>query len=122
MTSVKANAGPILLTGLAVCANCGAGMTQRTGTSKNGRVYTYYTCGSRTQKGKTACPGNSIPMPLLDDLVVDALNSKLLRPDRLASLLENLISRQTERAGAIDARIADLKNKAEDADERLRRL
>lgn len=122
MTSVRANAGPILLTGLAVCAHCGAGMTQRTGTSKNGRVYTYYTCGSRAQKGKTACPGNSIPMPLLDDLVVDAVNSQLLRPERLAVLLEDLMARQTERAGAIDARIADLKKKADDADERLRRL
>ena len=122
MTSVRANAGPILLTGLAVCAHCGAGMTQRTGTSKNGRVYTYYTCGSRAQKGKTACSGNSIPMPLLDDLVVDAVNSQLLRPERLAVMLEDLMARQSERAGAIDARIADLKAKADDADERLRRL
>ncbi|MBE7733257.1 recombinase family protein [Devosia faecipullorum] len=122
MTAVRANAGPILLTGLAVCAHCGAGMTQRTGTSKNGRVYTYYTCGSRAQKGKTACPGNAIPMPLLDDLVVDAVNSQLLRPERLAVLLEDLMSRQTERVGAIDRRIADLKKKADDADERLRRL
>jgi site-specific DNA recombinase len=32
------------------------------------------------------------------------------------------MARQTERAGAIDARIADLKKKADDADERLRRL
>ena len=122
MTAVRANVGPILLTGLAVCAHCGAGMTQRTGTSKNGRVYTYYICGSRAQKGKTACQGNSIPMPLLDDLVVHAVNSQLLRPERLAVLLEDLMARQTERAGAIDARMAELKKKADDADERLRRL
>lgn len=122
MTSVRANAGPILLTGLAVCAHCGAGMTQRTGTSKNGRVYTYYACGSRAQKGKTACPGNSIPMPLLDDLVVDAVNSQLLRAERLTVLLEDLMARQTERSGAIDARIADLAEQADGADQRLRRL
>lgn len=122
MTAVRANAGPILLTGLAICAHCGAGMTQRTGTSKNRRVYTYYTCASRAQKGKTACPGNSIPMPLLDDLVLDAVSSHLLGPERLASLLEDLMVRQTERSGAIDARIADLTKQADDADQRLRRL
>jgi hypothetical protein len=31
--------GPILLTGLAVCATCRGGMMLRTGTSKSGRVY-----------------------------------------------------------------------------------
>lgn len=39
----RVTAGPILLTGLAVCANCGGGMMLRTGTSKGGRVYRYYT-------------------------------------------------------------------------------
>jgi site-specific DNA recombinase len=34
----RVTTGPILLTGLAVCASCGGGMTLRTGTSKGGRV------------------------------------------------------------------------------------
>ena len=33
----RVTTGPILLTGLAVCATCGGGMTLRTGTSKGGR-------------------------------------------------------------------------------------
>jgi len=40
---------------LAVCATCHAGMMLRTGTSKNGRVYRYYTCSSCATKGKTVC-------------------------------------------------------------------
>src|SRR5215470_8138685 len=35
----RVTTGPILLTGLAVCATCRGGMTLRTGTSKGGRVY-----------------------------------------------------------------------------------
>jgi site-specific DNA recombinase len=47
--------GPILLSGVAVCATCGGGMTLRTGTSRGGKVYRYYTCSTQASKGKTAC-------------------------------------------------------------------
>ena len=46
--------GPILLTGLAVCATCSGGMTLRTGTSKSGRVYNYYTCSACARAGQHA--------------------------------------------------------------------
>ena len=61
--------GPILLTGLAVCATCGGGMTLRTGTSKQGNVYKYYTCSRQHRQGKTGCNGRSIRMDKLDGLV-----------------------------------------------------
>ncbi|MDH8650111.1 zinc ribbon domain-containing protein, partial [Klebsiella pneumoniae] len=35
--------GPSLLTGIAMCASCGAGMT-RTGTNRRGKSYSYYSC------------------------------------------------------------------------------
>ena len=56
----RVTTGPILLTGLAVCATCRGGMTLRTGTSKGGRVYRYYTCSNCTTKGKTVCKGLSL--------------------------------------------------------------
>ncbi|WP_269084329.1 zinc ribbon domain-containing protein, partial [Acetobacter tropicalis] len=43
MTAPRIVNGPCLLTGLAVCATCGGGMTLRTG--KYGR-YRYYTCAT----------------------------------------------------------------------------
>ena len=122
INAVRANAGPILLTGLATCAHCGGGMTQRTGTSSTGRIYNYYACASRAQKGATACPGNSIPSPVLDSLVINAVMDRLLQTDRLAALLETLLARKTDRAEAIDARLAELARQADDADLRLRRL
>jgi site-specific DNA recombinase len=59
VTAPRVVTGPILLTGPAKCAHCGGGMTQRTGTSSTGRIYAYYTCASRAQKGPTACRGNT---------------------------------------------------------------
>ena len=63
--------GPILLTGLALCASCSGGMTLRTGTSRSGDVHKYYTCSTCARQGKSACNGRSIRMDKLDQLVTD---------------------------------------------------
>lgn len=63
---------PVLLTGIARCATCGGGMTLRTG--KSGR-YRYCTCASAAHRGKAVCPGRSVPMDDLDQLVIGALLS-----------------------------------------------
>ena len=65
----RVTTGPILLTGLAVCASCGGAMTLRTGTSKSGRIYRYYTCSSSAVHGKTVCRGRSVAMDKLDTLI-----------------------------------------------------
>lgn len=69
VTPPRVVTGPILLTGLAVCATCSGGMTLRTGTSKSGRVHRYYSCSTCARQGKAACKGRSIRMDKLDCLV-----------------------------------------------------
>jgi site-specific DNA recombinase len=101
----RVTTGPILLTGLAVCATCRGGMTLRTGTSKSGRVYRYYTCSSCATKGKTACKGRSISMEKLDTLVTEHLLERLFKPERIAVILASLSSRRAEQAVAVNARI-----------------
>ena len=61
----RVTTGPVLLTGLAVCASCRGAMTSRTGTSKTGAVHRYYTCSTCMRKGKIACKGRSIRMAKL---------------------------------------------------------
>ena len=48
-------------------------MTIRTG--KSGR-YRYYTCSIKARQGETGCKGRSIPMPKLDDLVAEHLETR----------------------------------------------
>ena len=79
--------GPILLTGLAVCASCGGSMTLRSGTSRSGGVYRYYSCSSFLKKGRTACRGRSMRMDRLDVLVTQHMAERLLEPERLTALL-----------------------------------
>ena len=57
----RVTTGPILLTGLAVCATCRGGMTLRTGTSKNGRVYRYYTCSTCATQRQDGLQGTFDP-------------------------------------------------------------
>jgi site-specific DNA recombinase len=118
----RVTTGPILLTGLAVCATCRGGMMLRTGTSKSGRVYRYYTCSSCATKGTMACKGRSIPMEKLDTLVTEHLLERLFKPERIAVILASLSSRRAEQAVAVNARILALQREMIDAEDKLKRL
>ena len=113
---------PILLTGLAVCASCRGAMTLRSGTSRSGKVHRYYSCATCIRQGKTACKGRSIKMDQLDALVTDHILDRLLAPERLDALLASLAARRAERAASVNERIAGLQARADEADDRLRRL
>ena len=98
-------------------------MTLRTGTSKRGRVYRYYTCSNCATKGKTVCKGRSIPMDKLDTLVTDHLMERLFKPDRLAAILASLsASRRAEKVESLNGRLMALQREVTDADEKLKRL
>ena len=118
----RVTTGPILLTGLAVCATCGGGMMLRTGTSKGGRVYRYYTCSNCATKGKTVCKGRSIPMDKLDTLVTDHLIDRLFKPERLTRILASLSSRRAEKSKSLNDRIVALQREVTDTEEKLKRL
>ncbi|MEY9387564.1 site-specific DNA recombinase [Bradyrhizobium japonicum] len=118
----RVTTGPILLTGLAVCATCQGAMTLRTGTSKTGLVHRYYSCSTCNRKGKTVCKGRSIRMDRLDTLVTSHLVERLFQPERLAEILSSLSSRRAEKEDAVNARVTTLQRQVTDADDKLKRL
>ncbi len=122
ITPPRVVTGPILLTGLAVCATCRGAMTLRTGTSKTGKVHRYYACSSCARHGQMACKGRSIRMDKLDTLVTTHLADRLLHPERLSAMLASLASRRAAKAAAVDERLSALEKEAHEANERLRRL
>ena len=118
----RVTTGPILLTGLAVCASCRGRMMLRTGTSKNGCVYRYYTCSSCAIKGKTVCKGRSMPMDKLDALVTQHLIERLFKPERLAEMLHSLSARRAEKEVTLNSRVMALQREVTNAEEKLKRL
>jgi site-specific DNA recombinase len=113
--------GPTLLTGLATCASCGAGMT-RTGTRRRNRSYTYYSCAGCHQKGQSVCRGRHVPMAKLDGLVVKNVKERLFTPERLTTILESLFERQRAKDRAADDRRTALAGELAVRNEKLNRL
>ena len=101
----------LLLSGMASCGCCKAGMMLRTG--KGGR-YRYYNCASTQTKSTSACEAPArLPEAKLDSLVTDALLDRILAPERLKPLLTEtfaLIGGKTQDAKQALKRLrADLK-------------
>lgn len=94
-TPARVVSGPTLLIGIARCGcpNCGGAMTIRTG--KSGQ-YRYYACSRRATRGETACTGRSIRMEKLDGIVLDALEKRVLAPERLPELLTAFLEKSDE--------------------------
>ena len=111
--------GPTLLTGLARYATCGGGMTIRTG---KGGGYRYYTCNNRVNEGSTSCAGRSIPMPLLDRLVLEKLEERIFAPERLELLLRGLIDRVRNKTADEATKTEELRKKLQATETRIERL
>src|ERR1700756_734701 len=119
MVAPRIVSGPTLLTGICFCAACGGAMTLRTG--KSGR-YRYYTCCTKARQGEIGCPGRTVLMEKLDNLVAEYIEQRLLQPKRLEQLLSHVLDRRTERAERRKSHIAELRKRAAEADAKLKRL
>ena len=108
-----------LLTGIAKCGLCGAGMTLVTG---KGGKYRYYKCATRTCKGNHLCENPAMPMDKLDDAILGLLAEQVFTPERVMAML-------TELRGEIEAcqnkeknEIAGLQKEMEELDKATARL
>jgi len=118
----RAVGGPTLLTGICFCACCGGAMTLRTGRGSNGSDYRYYTCSTKARQGVQGCPGITVPMDTLDRAVVEHVESRLLEPERLEEVLEQLLERRDEWADRRRQHAAELERRATEAEAKLKRL
>ena len=121
VTAPRVVNGPILLTGLAVCAACGAGMT-RTGTKRGARSYAYYSCAGSHQKGPAICKGRHVPIDKLDSLVLSNVKQTLLAPERLEGILGGLIQRRAGRQAEVTQRRQALQHQIDQTADKLARL
>ncbi|WGD53611.1 zinc ribbon domain-containing protein [Bradyrhizobium sp. CB1650] len=70
-------------------------MTLRTGKSGH---YRYYSCCTRARQGETGCPGRTVPMEKLENLVAEYIEQRLLQPKRLEQAFVTR-ARSSHRAG-----------------------
>ena len=112
---------PVLLSGKTRCGQPGCGGTMMLMTGKSG-AYRYYTCSNRRRKSGTACPGNSVPMKQVDDIVIDALEKRLFQPSRLHDLLERVLDASNDAHGDRRKRLAVLRAEETEVQKAVRAL
>ena len=108
---------PTLLTGIATCALCRAGMTLRTG-----KGYRYYACAGRAQKGPTHCGGCAVPMPKVDEAVLSALTDQVFAPDRLVDLVSGYLDQAKADAQQNRNQLGQIKSDLTEAEGAIKRL
>ena len=112
-----------LLIGLVTCGcggdGCGGGMVTSTG--KGGR-YKYYACSNRARSGKSTCKGRRIPMGRLDDIVLDAIEARLLQPARLRELLSAWLDHSNQAEEGRREKLRQLRSRQTSLDAGLERL
>ena len=124
----RLTSAPSLLGGLVRCdCKTSCALTTATGTSRTGKIYSYYKCIQSTKQGRHKdqdgkCVNRKVPRPVIEQLVVEALVDQLLQPDRVTSILLALKARRDDRQASADRRIVDLARQASEAEERLGRL
>ena len=78
--------------------------------------------GDSGQARRTLVEGMSVPMEKLNDLVADHLESRLLQPERLETILPAILDRREERAERRQEHIAELNKRATESELRLKRV
>jgi site-specific DNA recombinase len=88
-----------LLTGIARCGVCGAGLSVRSRAHGSGRSFRYV-CATHHYRGRAICPnGLELRQPVADDAVLELLGGDILRPSvvepAIALALDTLCSEPT---------------------------
>lgn len=78
-------ASRFLLSGLAVCGQCGKALTGQD--AKSGK-FSYYICGSLTKKGAGACSTPYLNSVNFERLVISKIKEHILTPENLTELVE----------------------------------
>ena len=89
----KRKRSPYLLSGLAVCGYCGAAMNGGRDNVGRGCPWAYYLCGRKNREGWDSCPGGKVNGARLDRVVLTAVTERVLTPDYVLSLVDEVNGR-----------------------------
>jgi site-specific DNA recombinase len=90
-------------------------------TGKSG-AYKYLTCANAALKGKQACPGQSVRMDEIDEIVLKAVEEQVFEPSRLVIVLGKMFDRSEAGREKLKTEIQRQRVALNDATSRLRRI
>jgi len=89
---------------------------------RQGKTYRYYRCWGHSAKGATVCPGNTIDLQYLEDVIVAELRNISLDPFRLRSRLEDVAREAGEELQPLLSEQRRLQDELRRIDGKLHRL
>lgn len=95
-----------LLSGLAVCKECGSPLNGDTATAKGKYRYDYYTCSNRNRRGE--CQAGKIPRMALEKSVLDSLVNYILEPQHVQELTVEVLDNAEAAAQGAERQRAEL--------------
>ncbi len=100
---VARNEHGALLKGLLRCGKCGAAMAHTYTKKKNGRLYRYYACNTRTKQGREACDTRALPAADVEAFVVQQIRQIGKDPQLVEQVYAEAQKQQAEIAPRIQA-------------------
>lgn len=80
-----------ILSSILYCGECGAAMYGRAGTGKKGTKYHYYSC---SEKIKHNCSKNHVPKDVLENSIIDIINSFVFTDETINDILDGIMEFQ----------------------------
>lgn len=105
----RVRANEYILSGVLYCGECGSSMYGRCGTSHTGKKHYYYCC---SKKVKHECKKENIQKDLIENAVIDILNTYIFNEDNLNAIADGVIKYQEETINSNN--IESLENKLRD--------
>lgn len=104
-----------IFAGFLKCADCGRAMVKRQYTDRTGNKRWFYTCGAYSRSGTEVCSNHYIRHEILEQIILDDLNTVINSVNDIKSLIENQWSerpdygkRQEKEAESVKKRIQKL--------------
>ncbi|MDE6896912.1 MAG: recombinase zinc beta ribbon domain-containing protein [Lachnospiraceae bacterium] len=104
-----------IFAGFLKCADCGRAMVKRQYTDRAGKKRWFYTCGAYSRSGTEVCSNHYIRHEILEQIILDDLNTVINSVSDIKSLIENQWSerpdygkRQEKEAESVKKRIQKL--------------
>ncbi|MGH9239791.1 MAG: zinc ribbon domain-containing protein [Vicinamibacterales bacterium] len=111
-----------LLTGMAICGACGAGMLIRSRKANRQRAF-FYGCAANHQRGEAICAnGLEIPMAIADSAVLEIVEQSILTPAVIEEAIDRLFSMVNEPSDEADRRAANLQGEIDRLEAEVARL
>jgi len=118
----KRGRSPYLLSGLAVCAECGDAMIGGFDNLKRRQPWSYYICGRKKRKGWHSCPTGKISGQLLEQAVLDTVMERVLTPDYVLDLVKEVNAHLTLDNGDVDREINGVRRQLADIEKAIENL